>query len=398
MPIELPQGFRAAGVYCCIKKDPGKRDLSLIVSDRPAVAAGVYTQNLVCAAPVEVDRGRTPNDRARAVVVNSGVANACTGAQGLADARQTTRYVAAAIGAEEDEVLVLSTGVIGEMLPMAKIEAGIAAATADLGQSHEHLVSAACGMMTTDTVHKLSGRLLDLDGHAVRVTGMSKGAAMIGPNMATMLGVVLTDAPMAADEAQTVLAQAVDNSFNCISVEGHTSTNDSVLLLANGAAVAKNPLSNAAQDTLHKAIQDVCKELARAIVADGEGATHLISIEVRGCRTCGDAQVIAKTIANSPLVKTAITGADPNWGRIVSAAGYSGVTFDPRHVRLELGGTLLYDHGAPAVFDAAAVSHSIASQRDVDITLTLAEGDATARFWTTDLTVDYVRFNADYHT
>ncbi|MBN1852804.1 MAG: bifunctional glutamate N-acetyltransferase/amino-acid acetyltransferase ArgJ [Pirellulales bacterium] len=398
MPIELPLGFQAAGVSCHIKGDPKKLDLALVVTDRPAVAAGVYTQNLICAAPVVIDRARTPSDSIRAIVANSGVANACTGTQGLTDARRMTHCVAEAIGAKEDQVLVLSTGVIGAMLPMVKIEAGIAAACAKLGRSSADLLSAARGMMTTDTVPKISERRLELEGHAVRVTGFCKGAAMIGPNMATMLGIVLTDASMAVPEAQLALVEAVDHSFHCISVEGHTSTNDSVLLLANGAAMADRSLGYTAKSKLHLAIRAVCEDLARAIVDDGEGTTHSISIEVRGCRNTEDAQRIARTIANSPLVKTAIAGADPNWGRILSAAGYSGVSFEPHQVRLELGGILLYDEGAPVPFDAAAVSQSIASQRNVDIVLTVGMGDAAAQFWTTDLTTEYVRLNAEYHT
>ena len=397
MSIAVPQGFLLAGVHCRIKRDPQKPDLTLAMSEQRATAAGVYTQNLVCGAPVTWNRQHTPSDQIRTVVINSGIANACTGERGWHDARRMAKLAAAACAAEEDQALVLSTGLIGEFLPMDKIEQGIMAAAVKLGSSEASLNTAARGMMTTDTVVKLAGRRLTLGGHEIQITGMAKGAAMIGPNMATMLAVVMTDAALAPDVARSVLKAAVDESFNCISVEGHTSTSDSVLLLANGMAGGK-PLEGDDLAAFGLALEEVCVELARAIPADGEGATHLISIEVDGCATRNDARQIAKTIANGPLVKTAVAGADPNWGRIVSAAGYAGVPFDPAGVDLRINGFLLYQGGTPAEFDAAAVSESIRLERDVLIQLTLSEGDAKVRFWTTDLTAEYVRLNADYHT
>jgi glutamate N-acetyltransferase/amino-acid N-acetyltransferase len=397
MAVCVPTGFLVAGVHCRIKGDPRKPDLSLVLSETPATAAGVYTQNLVHGAPVALCRQRTPSDRIRAVVVNSGNANACTGERGLQDARQTARLAAAACGAEEDQVLILSTGVIGKFLPMDKIEQGIAAAAVKLGSSEAALISAARGMMTTDTVHKLAGRSLELSGRWIQITGMAKGAAMIGPNMATMLAVILTDAGLTPEAAQAALMAAVEESFNCISVEGHMSTSDSVLLLANGRA-GGGPLVGDDLAEFRRALAEVCVELARAIPADGEGATHLISIEVSGCSTRQSARQIAKTVANSALVKTAITGADPNWGRIVSAAGYAGVPFDPAGVSLRLNGWLLYQGGTPVDFDAQSVSQSIRNHRDTLIQLQLSEGEAGTRFWTSDLTAEYVRLNADYHT
>ncbi len=397
MTTEVPHGFRLAGVHSGVKRNPAREDLTLVVSDRPAVAAGVYTQNLVFAAPVALDRSRTPGDGFRAVVINSGNANACTGERGLSDAREMAGLAAATCGARGEQALVMSTGVIGEFLPMPKIAAGIAAAAEKLGSDEAALVSAARGIMTTDTVHKLAGRTTKLGGRTIQITGMAKGAAMIGPRMATMLGLVLTDAPLAPRSAQQALSGVVDDTFNCISVEGHMSTNDTVLLVANGAAGGE-PLAGddlaAFQDQLH----EVCAELARAIPADGEGATHLVMIEVSGCADNDSARKIASTIADSPLVKTAIAGGDPNWGRIVSAAGYAGVPFDPRGVELNLNGFLVYRDGAPTAFDAAAVSNSIRAERDTIITLRFTEGDGRVRFWTTDLTAEYVRLNADYHT
>jgi glutamate N-acetyltransferase/amino-acid N-acetyltransferase len=252
-------------------------------------------------------------------------------------------------------------------------------------------------MLTTDTVHKLAGRQLKLGGRTIQITGMAKGAAMIGPNMATMLGLVLTDAPLTSESAQQLLSGVADRTFNCISVDGHMSTNDTVLLVANGAAGGA-PLAGADLETFHKALEETCAELAKAIPVDGEGATHLIVLDVQGCATQEAARTIARTVANSALVKTAIHGADPNWGRIVSAAGYAGIEFNPAGVNLTINGFSLYERGAPVEFDAERVSNSIRGNRDTDVVLTFSEGKAGIRFWTTDLTAEYVRLNADYHT
>jgi glutamate N-acetyltransferase/amino-acid N-acetyltransferase len=399
MSLRLPQGFRAAGVYSGVKRNDTKLDLSLIVSDRPAVAAGVYTKNLVCAAPVKIDRERTPGDSIRVVAINSGVANACTGDQGDADARQMAAWAAEAVGAKAEQALVMSTGVIGTMLPMTKIQAGIQAAAEKLGDDEKSLDNAARGIMTTDTVPKLRGREVTIGGIPTRITGMAKGAAMIGPNMATMLALVMTDACLRKQDAQSALVDAMEESFHCISVDGHMSTNDTVLLIANGAAHSHSqPLEGKALNDFRTTLFEVCEDLAQSIPADGEGATHLITVEVHGCRSRADALQIGKTIADSPLVKTAIAGADPNWGRIVSAAGYAGVQFDPTKVTLYINALLVYERGAPVDFDADAVSTSIAGDRETSLVLILEEGKSAARFWTTDLTAEYVRLNADYHT
>jgi glutamate N-acetyltransferase/amino-acid N-acetyltransferase len=397
MPVRLPQGFRAAGVYSGVKRNASKLDLSLFVSDRPAVGVGVYTTNLVCAAPVKLDRSRTPSDTIRAVAVNSGVANACTGDQGDRDAAQMAAYAAEACGVSDEQVLVMSTGVIGSMMPMEKIKHGIFSASALLDDDELALENAARGMMTTDTVPKIRGREVVIGGVSTRVTGVAKGAAMIGPNMATMLSLVMTDARLATDDARAALVDAVDESFHCISVDGHMSTNDTVLLIANGAAGGPE-LSGKPLADFRATLFEVCEDLAQSIPSDGEGATHLITVEVHGCRTRPEARKIGRTIADSPLVKTAVAGADPNWGRIVSAAGYAGVPFDPSKVTLHVNGLLLYERGAPVEFDAEAASQSMAANRDTSIVLLLEEGRESARFWTTDLTAEYVRLNADYHT
>jgi glutamate N-acetyltransferase / amino-acid N-acetyltransferase len=393
----VPGGFRMAGVSCGIKSDPTKNDLTLIVADAPCVAAGVYTRNLIFAAPVAIDRARTPSARIRAVVANSGNANACTGERGLQDAREMARCGAAVCGAAADEALVLSTGIIGEFLPMAKITQGVQAAAQRLGDDEAAFISAARGIITTDRNHKVSCRTVTMGDRSIRITGMAKGAGMIGPNMATLLSVVLTDAPLTPDVAQTMLQAAADASFNCISVEGHTSTNDTLLLLASGRAGGA-PLAGSQLEQFSQALRATCVELARMIPDDGEGASHLVTIDIQGCATPAAARQIAQTVANSALVKTAIAGADPNWGRIVSAAGYAQVPFDPRGVNLRVNDFLLYERGEPVAFDADAVSASMRTHRETHIELSFAEGQAGIRFWTSDLTMEYVKINADYHT
>lgn len=391
-----PQGFRLGGVASGIKSKATLRDVALFACDRPCTAAGVFTQNRVTAAPVQLSRERVPSEAVRAIVLNSGNANACTGPQGLEDARHMVRLTAEHLNCESSAVLVCSTGVIGELLPMDRVARGIALAAEQLGTSTSALESAARAMMTTDTVPKWSHRLVPSPGGNFSVVGLAKGAAMVAPRLATMLAVVMTDAPLGAQRAQQILQRAVDQSFNCISVDGHTSTNDTVLLLCSGAA----PLHDHVVDdaALAAAVKEVCVDLAKAIVADAEGARHRVTIDVHGARTDQEAKQIARAVAESPLVKTAVYGADPNWGRIVSAAGYAGVEFDPQKVALWLEGALLYEDGVPVSFDADALSETLRSRFDVHIRLQFDRGQATARFWTCDLTEEYVQLNAEYHT
>jgi glutamate N-acetyltransferase / amino-acid N-acetyltransferase len=386
-----------AAVHSRIKRNPNNPDVALIVADHPVVAAGVYTKNLVVAAPVVYDRQLTPSDAIRVVVANSGCANACTGDEGDRNAAEMARLGAAAAGATPETALLLSTGIIGEQLPMEKIARGIAAAATALDNTPDALLQTARGIMTTDLVHKLASRQVTCGERSFQITGMAKGSGMIGPNMATMLAIILTDAPLTPDGAQRILSASCDRSYNCISVDGHTSTNDTALLLASGAA-GGDALNKVEHEQFQAALDEVNVELARAIVDDGEGATHLITIETVGCRTETEARRIAKTVADSPLVKTAVAGCDPNWGRIVSAAGYSGIDFDAHGVELQLNGVLLYQQGQPVKFDAEAVSTSLKSERETHILLRFREGTAAARFWSCDLTAEYVRINADYHT
>jgi len=398
LPIPpLPRGFRVGAVHAGIKRNQSREDVTLVVSDEPATAAGVYTTNLVFAAPVALDRSRTPGRGFRGVVINSGNANACTGSRGLDDAREMAAVAGRALGADGSEFLVLSTGIIGEFMPMAKLARGIEAAAAVLGADDTAAVTAARGMMTTDTRPKMAGGTFTADGTACTIFGMAKGAAMIGPKLATMLGVVITDAAIQPEDAQRLLSAAVEETFNCVSVDGHMSTNDTVLFLANGAA-GGGPLHGAGLEACGRVLHAVCESLAREMADDGEGATHVMRIEVSGAASRDDARRIARTIADSPLVKTAVHGADPNWGRIVSAAGYSGVSFEPAAAVLRLNGTLLFRDGSPVAFDADAVSSSIRDNRETLIELSVGSGPDSIRFYSSDLTADYVHLNADYHT
>jgi glutamate N-acetyltransferase/amino-acid N-acetyltransferase len=393
--MRLPLGFQAAGVSCGIKSDPSKLDLALFVSDRPATSAGVFTQNQVVGAPVKVSRERVPRQTTRAVVLNSGCSNACTGERGIKDALWMTAEVASRIDCVPQDVLVCSTGVIGHFLPTDKLGAGIPKAVAALKYSDESFLAASQAMMTTDTVPKQAHRNLSIGGKTVTVSGCCKGAAMIAPNMATMLAVVMTDAGLSTADAQAMLKSAVDRSFNCISVDQHQSTSDTVLLLANGAS---NVTVDAASKTaFQKALNEVCEELSQKIIRDAEGAGHFVMIDVVGCRNAAEAHVIAKSVADSPLVKTAICGNDPNWGRIVSAAGYSGVKFAEEDCSLSINGIEVYRKGAPTNCDANAVSAAMRTG-EVELVLTFTHGDGRARFWTCDLTAEYVRLNADYTT
>jgi glutamate N-acetyltransferase/amino-acid N-acetyltransferase len=388
----LARGYRFAGIVSGLRSEPDRRDLAVLVSDSPAAAAGVFTQNRVCAAPVQVSRARLPRADARAIVICSGNANACTGEQGLADARRMAELAARELRCSPEQVLVASTGVIGRPLPMPVLEAGVPKATREATTGRDAFSNAAHAVLTTDTGIKVATRQ---HNSAFTVTGFAKGAAMIGPNMATMLGFVLTDAAVAPNDLHRILKAATEQSFNSILVEGHTSTNDTVLLLANGSGP---PLSGLELEAFAVEVRHVCVELARKIIIDAEGAEHLITIEVEGCRTDAEAKQIAKTIAESALVKTAVFGADPNWGRVVSAAGYSGVMFDEKDLSLWMGDLPLYRAGAPLPFDAAAASSYLKHNREVHFKLRFTLGSGRCTFYTSDLTYEYVKLNADYTT
>ncbi len=400
--FSLPRGFRAAGHACGIKADPSTPDLSLFVSEVPCAAAGVFTQNRVVGAPVHVSRERVPGDSVRGVVINSGNANACTGERGLEDARWMTAEIAARLGCRAADVLVCSTGVIGHFLPREKLAAGLPMLVERLGTSEDSLATAARGMMTTDTVPKLSSRAVNVNGQTVTVTGAAKGAAMIAPNMATMLAVVMTDARLSGGETASLLKEAVDVSFNCISVDQHTSTSDTVLMLANGQACDEGEATAAENQDFREAVREVCTDLAQQIIRDAEGAAHFVTVDVTGTRTREDAHRIAKAVADSPLVKTAVTGNDPNWGRIVSAAGYAGVEFAEEQCSLSINGIEVYRRGSPTECDEQRVSAAMATgEVGIELQFELGEGtsgEGTARIWTCDLTTEYVRLNSESTT
>jgi glutamate N-acetyltransferase/amino-acid N-acetyltransferase len=392
----IPRGFRASGIKAGLKAS-GAPDLALLVGDGPCAAAGSFTTNRICAAPVKWCRERLPSEDIRAVVINSGNANAATGAQGLANAARMADRAAALLGCLPDQVLVASTGVIGQQLAMEKVESGIELAARSLRGDAAAFESAAAAIVTTDTRPKLASISETLAGRQVALLGLAKGAAMIGPRMATMLAFLLTDAPVWGNDLQDILSDAVDRTFNCLSVEGHESTNDTVLLLSSTAA-AEPILRGDDLTAFVEMVRSACESLTRAIAEDGEGSTHFITIDVQGCASASDARAIARAVADSPLVKTAIHGADPNWGRIVSAAGYAGVPFEEDDLSLWINDVAVYQNGAPVPYDETALAQQLKSQREVQLRLALASGPAAIRFWTCDLTAEYVRLNADYTT
>ena len=399
--VTSPAGFTAVAVAAGIKKE-NQLDLALVVSASDCSCAAMFTKNQVVAAPVIVDRATLAqnNSRLRAVVINSKNANACTGEPGLANARATQQAAAQALGCAADQILVLSTGVIGVPLPMDRLTAGIAVAAKELSAANGRLAAEA--IMTTDTHPKHLAVRLDLPGGPVTIGGMAKGAGMIHPNMATMLAVLTTDAAVAPDVLDELLRTAVNRSFNRISIDGDTSTNDTILLLANGASgtAVADPDSMA---RFGEALNHLCTALAHMIVRDGEGATKFVEIQVTGANSDADAHQIANTIAISPLVKTAFAGSDANWGRLLMAAGRAGVAFDQSKINLWIGGQQadelqLVASGTPTAYqekEAAAVFAQPAFKILLDVG---SGGGGTAVVWTTDLTHEYVSINADYRT
>jgi glutamate N-acetyltransferase / amino-acid N-acetyltransferase len=389
--VTTPRGFRAAGVACGLKKT-GALDLALVVSDSDCACAGVFTTNRVQAAPVLYDKETLAQNRTaiRAVVANSGCANACTGDAGLADTRETADVTARVLSVRANQVLVLSTGVIGQRLDVAKVRAGIAQAAKSL--SPEGGADASRAIMTTDTRPKVSV----ISHLPYAIGGMAKGAGMIHPNMATMLSVIMTDAKIAPALLDRALRAAVNMSFNRISIDGDMSTNDTVLVLANGASGFEvRTTQHIAEFT--EALTQVCIDLAKQLVRDGEGVTKFVEIDITGARDEPDAARVAKAIANSPLTKTALYGGDANWGRVVAAAGYSGVAVEPSKMKLWFGDVNVFANGMPTDFDEADSTRAIAG-KDISIRLDLGMGSASATVWTCDLSHDYVTINGKYRT
>ncbi len=394
--LTTPAGFQVAGVHCGIKPDEEKLDLGIIYSEQPASLAATFTTNKVHGAPVRVSRERAASGRARAVVVNSGNANACTGARGLADARRMTQLVAQGLELEEEGVLVSSTGHIGVHLPMDRIENGISRAVEMLARGAEADEAISRAILTTDSGPKRAGARFYVDGAPATLAGIAKGAGMIAPNMATMLCFLTTDVAVGSADLQELLSEAVAGSFNRISIDGHTSTSDTVLCLANGA-LGNDPVrpGSRAHRELREALAHVTRELAHRIVRDGEGVTKFVEIVVRGAASEEDALAVARAVADSPLVKTTLNGEDPNWGRITSAAGYSSAQVEEEKLSLWLGDVLVFQAGEP-VAHSPEEAHGQLTRPDVRLVLDLDLGTAQTTVWTTDLSEEYVRFNAQY--
>ncbi len=393
--ITAPTGFRSAALHCGIKAKAGALDLAVLSVDTFASMAGIFTTNLVQAAPVLVSKQHleATHGIGCAIVVNSGCANACTGLQGLADAKRMAEEVANALGCPAEQVLVASTGVIGVALPMDRLVSGIRDACSSL--AHGQGSEAARAIMTTDPFPK---------EHAVRVTtprgvfsigAMAKGSGMIEPNMATMLGFIATDAQVSPALLHRALVESARDTFNAITVDGECSTNDTLFAMASGTSGVT--IDEALYPALVDGLLSVSEPLALGIVRGGEGATKVIAVSVYDARTLDDARQVARTIANSPLVKTAVHGADPNWGRIVAAAGRSGVKFDMQRMTVRVGGILLFENGLP--HDESAPKAAEILKRDtVDIEVSLGGGDASATIWGCDLSAEYVRINGEYRT
>lgn len=390
--VIAPLGFRAGATKAGVKTGVADRlDVGMIVSDRPCTAAGVFTTNQVIAAPCVVTRRHLEMGSLRGIVANSGIANACTGEQGDQAAAEMAKAAAKAFGCTPYEVGVASTGVIGWQLPMDRITKAIG----EIRPTETGFPEFARAIMTTDTKPKLVTASAEVDGKTVRALGVAKGAGMIHPNMATLLSFVVTDAAIGVEELRATTRQAAGQTFNAISVDGDTSTNDMLLVLANGASgvVANGKLLV----QVAALISRVCYDLARAIVADGEGVTKVFEVRVSGAASNDDAKKAARTITTSNLVKTAIHGADPNWGRIIAAAGRSGARVDDRRTTIRIGALEVFRAGTPVKFDPQALRDAF-SKTEIAIEIELGLGDGVATAWGTDLSAEYVHINADYTT
>lgn len=397
--ILAPAGFSAAGVAAGIKRS-GRRDVCIIDAGHAVPSAAVFTLNTMAAPPVEWSRNAVARGTLRAWVVNAGNANACTGPVGEADARCMADTAAAALGCEARDIGVASTGVIGVPMPMPVVEQGVKAAAAALARDRAHAAAAAQAIMTTDTFAKEAACTVTVDGVTYTVGGMAKGSGMIMPNMATMLAFLTTDAPLDAEACRAALVSAVDATFNRITVDGDTSTNDTCALMASGKA-AGSPDGIGTNDPafapVAAAIEHVSAVLARMIVRDGEGATKLVSVTVKGAVSAEDAEAAARATANSPLFKTAIFGRDANWGRVAMAIGNSGAALDPHRVDIVFAGIITCEGGTAVEFDEAAASEALAAS-EIDVVVDLNLGGCEATVLTCDLTYEYVRINGEYRT
>ena len=396
--ITAPKGFTSGGLHCGLKKTE-RNDLAAILCEVPATAAAVYTTNVFQAAPLKVTRESLVNGTLQAVIVNSGNANACTGEQGEADAYEMRAAAARALGVNEQDVAVASTGVIGELLKMDRVRSGIAGLPEKLDGGATGAEEFCQAILTTDLVKKECCVKLLIGGEEVTIAGAAKGSGMIHPNMATMLGFMTTDAAIDGEDLQFLLRTATNSTFNMITVDGDTSTNDMLVTMASGlAGNEKLTRLHADWDAFAAAFTHVCRHLAKAIARDGEGATKLIEVQISGAVHDEAAGAIAKTVVGSSLVKSAIYGADANWGRIIAAVGRAGVPVSPEKVDITLGGIEVLRQSRPVSFDEEKALHYLQKTDTVLITVTLSDGDGKATAWGCDLTYDYVRINAAYRT
>lgn len=391
--IASPKGFVADGLHCGLKRK--KKDIGWLYSEKIASVAGVFTTNQVKAAPVILTKEKLALQKLQAIIINSGNANACTGEKGRMDAKEMCKLTAQALNISAEYVAVASTGIIGKTLPMVQIKAGIELLEAKPIKEAQAFQEA---ILTTDTTQKVSVYQDDFDQYQVTVAGCAKGSGMIHPNMATMLGFITTDANISSSLLQELLSELTEVTFNQITIDGDTSTNDMVLVMANGMSGMPEIQKDAPEFAKFKAMfTQVLTDLAKMIAKDGEGATKLIETIVTGAKNVSDARMLAKSVVGSSLVKSAIFGQDPNWGRILCALGYSGVVFDPETIQIYLADTLVFENGQPTIFDANQLSESLKTN-EVVIQVVLSDGSASSRAWGCDLTYEYVKINALYHT
>lgn len=395
--IKLPKGFKAAGLHSGLKK--AKKDMAMVYSDAICTSGSAYTTNRVKAAPVQYDI--SIKDTAKhGVVINSGNANACTGKEGMENAEKMASYAASLLGGDASEYFVCSTGVIGVQLPMETVLSGIKGLASALSDSYQSSLDAADAILTTDTVRKTVTASFEIDGKCVTVTGFAKGSGMIHPNMATTLSFILTDAAVSHNILQTLLGSTVEDTFNMISIDGDTSTNDTCIVLANGAS-GVNIDSDDKEGLFRSALSSVLGELARKLTKDGEGAGRFIEVSVEGAKDKKNAKILARSVVSSNLVKAAFFGSDANWGRILCAMGYSGADFNPEDVDLYFrsakGTIATLKKGTPVVFDEAKAKE-ILLEKEVEVLVKLGEGEGEAKAWGCDLTYEYVRINGDYRS
>jgi glutamate N-acetyltransferase/amino-acid N-acetyltransferase len=397
--VIAPKGFKAGSVHCGLKRSSKKHDIGIIASEGPCKAAALFTTNQIVAAPIKYSRKIVKKGVAQAIVVNSGNANACTGEKGNKDAETMARLTAEHLNVSPDKVIVASTGIIGRPLPMKKIQSGIKKASVSLGKQNTHAINIAKAIMTTDTVSKHIAVKMRISGKEVTIGAIAKGSGMISPNMATMFCFITTDASISLNTLKSCIKKSVEHSFNQITVDGHMSTSDIVAVLANGMAhnLTLTSKSGNSLASFQKALDYVTLHMAKAIIRDGEGATKFVQVDVNEAKTESAARKIARRVAESPLVKTAINGEDPNWGRIISAAGYAGVTLRESRLCLSINKIMIYKNGLP-VTPVPKKLLSEMKKDEIRIQLYLGMGEKSATLWTCDLSKEYIKINAEYHT